>query len=74
MGALGLKTFNHPWQFQSSYAVIPPALVLLGLYQYLEEYSTSQFRLLILVMPCQVQAHWLSLVPAFEKTFLISTL
>ena len=56
LGALGLNAFNHPWKFQVGYVFLPPALVLLA------EHITGQFRLLILVVPCLMEAPWLPTV------------
>ena len=41
---------------------LPPALVLLVLSKFLAEHVTGQFRLLIVVAPCWVEASWLSTI------------
>ena len=56
LGSLGLNAFNHPWKFQMSYIFPLPALIPLVLSKFLEEYVTNQFRLLILVAPCWMEA------------------
>ena len=38
LGALGLNDFNHPWTYQVSYVILPPALVPLVVFQFLAEH------------------------------------
>ena len=59
LGALGLNAFSHPWTFQVSYVFPPPALVPLVLSVFLAEHVNGQFRHLILVAPCWMEAPWL---------------
>ena len=59
VGALGLNAFNHPWTCEMSYAFSLPALVPQVLFTFLADYVTVQFRLLILVAPCWMEAPWL---------------
>ena len=62
-GALGLNAFNHPGKFQVNYVFsAPPALIPLVLSKLLVEYMLSQSRLLILVVPCWMEAPWLPTV------------
>ena len=58
LGALGLNAFSHPWTFQVSYVFPPPALVPLVLSKFLVEHAKGQFRHLILVAPCWMEAPW----------------
>ena len=62
MGALGLNAFNHPWMFQVSYIFPFPALIPLVLSMFLAEHVKGQLRLLILVVPCWMEAPWLPTV------------
>ena len=59
LGVLGLNAFNHPYTYQVSYVFPPPALVPLVLSKFLVKHVTGQFRLLILVVPCWMEAPWL---------------
>ena len=59
LGALGLNAFNYPWKYWVSYAFPSPALVPLVLSNFMAEYVTGQFRLLILVVLCWMEAPWL---------------
>ena len=59
LGVLGLNAFNHPWTYQVSFVFPPPALVPLVLSKPLVECVTAQFRFLILVAPCCIEALWL---------------
>ena len=52
LGTLGVNAFNHLWKFQVSYVFPPPALSPLVLSKFLVEHVTSQFRPVILVVPC----------------------
>ena len=54
--ALGLNTFNNPCTYQVCYVFLPQALVHLFLSKFMAEHVTGQFRLLILVVPCQMEA------------------
>ena len=40
-GALGLNAFKNPWQFQLSYVIPPPALILLVMSKFLAECHKS---------------------------------
>ena len=55
--SLGLNTFSHPWTY--SYVFPPPALVHMIISQFLWEHVIGQFRLLILMAPCWIDAFWL---------------
>ena len=59
LGSLGLNAVNHPWKYWVSYVFPSPALVPLVLSRFLAEHVTGQFRLLILVAPCWMEAHGL---------------
>ena len=56
--ALGLNTFNHPWQYLVSY-VYPLILIPILLLKFLAEHVIGQFRLPILVVPCCIKVLWL---------------
>ena len=62
LGGLGLNAFNHSWACQVTYMIPPPTLVPVVLSMFLVEYITDQLRLLILVAPCWIKAHWLPTV------------
>ena len=59
-GCLGLNAFNHPWVCQGSYVFPLLDLVPLVLSKFLAEHVTGQFRLFIHVIPCWMEASWLS--------------
>ena len=59
---LWVEHFQPPSTFQMSYLVPPPALVPLVLSMFLAKHVTSQFRILILVAPCWMEACSLSIV------------
>ena len=59
---LGLNVFEYPWTYQVSYMFLPPALVPLTLSNFLADHVTGQFRILILVAPCWMEAPWLPTV------------
>ena len=61
-GALGLNMFSHGWKSQVSYVLSPPAFIPLVLSKFLAEHVTSLLRLLILVVPCWMEASWLPTV------------
>ena len=44
LGALGLKNFNHIWQFQVSYIIPPSALLSLVLSMFLAQQVTGQHK------------------------------
>ena len=54
--ALGLNVYHHSWTYKMSYIFPYPTLVLS---QFLAEHVTGQFRLVILVAPCWMEAPWL---------------
>ena len=56
--ALGFNTFNHPWIYQVCCTLPPSVLVSLVLSISLVEYVTGQFKLLILVASCWMEAPW----------------
>ena len=56
LGALRLNAFKHSWTYLVSYVFPPPVLVPLILSKFLAECVMSQFRLLILVAPCWMEA------------------
>ena len=56
---------------QVSYVFPPPALVPMVLSKFMAEHMTGQFRLLMLVAPCWMEASWLPTVFSILKTFLI---
>ena len=60
--ALGMNDFNHPWTYQVSYVYLPAAWVPPVLSKFLAEHFTGQFRLLILPVPCWIEAPWFSRV------------
>ena len=60
LGALGLNSFSHPWNFQVSY-LFPP-LVPLVLSKFLVEHVNGQLRHLLLMAPCWMEALWLPTV------------
>ena len=62
LGALGLNAFHYPWKYQVSYVFPPPAFSPLVLSKFLAEHVKGQFRLLILVAPCWMEAPWLPTV------------
>ena len=62
LGAWGLNAFSHPWTFKVSYVFPPPVLVPLVLSKFLAEHVKGQLRLLILVVPCGMEAPWLPTV------------
>ena len=53
------KASNLHGHLKISYIFPPPALIFLVLSMFLVEHVTGQFRLLILVAPCSVDAPWL---------------
>ena len=55
----GLTVECHPWAYQMSY-MFPQALVPLVLSNFLAGHVTGQFRILILVAPCWMEAPCLS--------------
>ena len=62
-GGLVVECFQPSLDFQVSYVFPPPALVPLVLSKLLAEHVNGQFRHLILVMPCWMEAPWLPTVP-----------
>ena len=57
-----LNAFNHPWTYYLNYVFPLPALVSLVLSHFLMEHVTGQIRLLLLVAPSWMKAHWISTV------------
>ena len=55
LGTLGLNAFNHPLMYEVRY-IFPPLALLLS--KLLAEHIIDQFRLLILVGPCLMEAPW----------------
>ena len=68
LGPLGLNAFNHPWTYQVIYVFPPPALVLLFLSKFLVEHVIGQFRVLVLVVPCWMEASCLPTVLSMFET------
>ena len=54
--------FNFSWTYQVSDVFPPLALAHLDLSTFISEHVTGQFRLLILVAHCWMEAPWLSIV------------
>ena len=66
-GSLELNALNHPWKYHVIYAFPPEVLAPLPLLTFLVEYVTGQFRLLILVRLCWMEASWLPTVLTMLK-------
>ena len=62
LGALGLNVFNHPGKFGWVMCFLLLMLISLVLSRSLVEHITGQFRCLILVTPCWIEASWLPTV------------
>ena len=56
LGAFGLITFNHPCTYEMHLVYPPSALIPIVLFKFLAEHVTDQFRFLILVAPCWMEA------------------
>ena len=61
-GSLGNENFQPPLDISVEVCVSSPALVSLVLSKFLEKDVTGQFRILILVAPCWMEASWLPTV------------